>query len=164
MELAVKILMLGVFATLAIDIWATFSNRVLNLPRTDWAIVGRWLGHIPKGVISHESIRSAVKVKHENIVGWLFHYVVGVIYAAVYISLFVLFWGNAPTLVSAWAFGLATIVSPWFIMQPSLGLGICAIKASRPNMVRLQNISIHSIFGVALYYGWLSVNILHIPA
>jgi hypothetical protein len=62
------------------------------------------------------------------------------------------------SLRAAWLFGLVTILSPWFILQPVLGLGLCAVKAPKPNMVRLQNFAIHSIFGIALYYGWQFIN------
>ncbi len=154
MESTFKIILLGVFATVIIDIWAIFSNRVLKFPRTSWAMVGRWLGHIPNGILVHDSIGSAPIINHENIIGWLFHYFIGIVYAAFYSAFVVLVLENNPTLLSAWAFGLVTILSPWLILQPSLGLGICAIKAPKPNMVRLQNFCIHSIFGLALFYGW----------
>jgi len=158
MEVVIKILVIGVFATVIMDIWATFSNRVLKFPRTNWAMVGRWLGHLPKGKIVHNSISSSSEIKHENIIGWVFHYFIGIVYAALYVVLVVCIFANHTSLLTAWFFGLFTIVSPWFILQPALGMGICAIKAPKPNMVRFQNFAIHSIFGIALYYGWLSVN------
>lgn len=150
-----KILALGIFATVIIDIWATFSNKVLRFPRTNWAMVGRWLGHIPNGQLTHSAINSSPEVQHENILGWAFHYLIGAVYALFYFAFVAFALGGKPTLLSAWIFGLITILSPWFIMHPSLGLGICASKAPKPNMVRLQNFFIHSIFGVSLYYGWL---------
>ncbi len=155
MSEVLEILLLGVFATVAIDIWATFSNKVLKLPRTNWAMVGRWLAHIPSGQLAHSSISSAPEIRYENALGWMFHYFIGIVYAVFYIVFVVLILGSHPSLLSAWVFGLITILSPWLIMQPSLGMGFCASKAPQPNMVRLQNFFIHSIFGVALYYGWL---------
>lgn len=156
MESTFKIILLGIFATVIIDIWTVFSNRVLTFPRTNWAMVGRWLGHIPNGILIHNPVSSAPRIKYESVIGWLFHYFIGIVYAALYAVFVVWVLENKPTLLSAWAFGLVTILSPWFILQPSLGLGICAIKAPKPNMVRLQNFSIHSIFGLALFYGWVS--------
>jgi len=155
MDEILKILLLGVFATVVMDIWATFSNKILKFPRTNWAMVGRWLGHIPSGQLVHTSINSAPEIKNENAIGWAFHYLIGTAYAAFYVFLVFFALGGQPSLLSAWIFGLATILSPWFIMQPSLGMGFFASKAPQPNMVRLQNFAIHSIFGAALYYGWL---------
>lgn len=76
------------------------------------------------------------------------------VYTVLYVVFVMLAEAGQPSLLSAWAFGLVTILSPWFIMQPGLGMGICASKAPKPNMVRLQNLAIHSIFGIALYCGW----------
>jgi len=80
--------------------------------------------------------------------------VVGCIYAALYLVFVSIAQNGRPTLVSAVLFGLATILSPWLLMQPALGLGICASKAPRANLVRLQNLIIHTIFGLALYYSY----------
>jgi len=154
MEFVFKALSIGIFSTVIIDIWASFSNKILKFPRTNWAMVGRWLGHIPSGKLSHSSIASVPEIKHENVLGWVFHYFIGITYAFIYIIFVLLALGGQPSLLSAWVFGLVTILSPWFIMQPSLGMGLCASKAPKPNMVRLQNFAIHSIFGLALYYGW----------
>jgi len=159
MEEAIRTVAIGIFATIAIDIWATLSNKVLKLPRTNWAMVGRWIGHIPSGKFAHHPISSSPVIKNELWVGWIFHYAVGVIYALLYVAYVFAMQDGAPTLASALVFGLITILSPWLLMQPALGLGICASKAPKPNLVRLQNLIIHSIFGIALYYGWMATNI-----
>lgn len=154
MDLIIRTLILGTFATAAIDIWATFANKVLRLPRTNWAMVGRWIGHIPSGKIIHHPIGSSAPINHELSLGWAFHYLIGITYAALYVAYVTNALNEIPTLASAFIFGLITILSPWLVMQPCLGLGICAAKAPRSNLVRLQNFIIHSIFGIALYYGW----------
>lgn len=155
MASVLQILLLGVFATAAIDIWATFSNKVLKFPRTNWAMVGRWLGHIPNGKFMHDPVSAAQEISYEEVLGWMFHYFIGIAYAAFYVLIVFLVLNGEPSLLSAWVFGLVTILSPWFIMQPCLGMGFFASKAAQPNLVRLQNFFIHSIFGIALYYGWV---------
>jgi len=160
MYVVIKILAVGLFATVIMDLWATFSNRILKFPRTNWAMVGRWLGHIPNGTFFHHSIGNASEIKYENSLGWAFHYVIGIIYATLYIAMVVWVFEGYDSLLTAWIFGLVTILSPWFILQPALGLGICAVRAPKPNMVRFQNFAIHSIFGIALYYGWRFISIL----
>src|SRR5262245_12956649 len=152
MEHALRALAMGLTATVAIDVWATFANRVLGWPRTNWGMVGRWIGHMPRGRFTHVSISSSPPVRHESVVGWTFHYVVGCIYAALYLIYVNAVQMGQPTLVSAVLFGLITVLSPWFLMQPGLGLGIFAARAPRPHLVRLQNLIIHIIFGLALYY------------
>lgn len=152
MEQALRILVMGITATVAIDLWATFSNRVLGWPRTHWGMVGRWIGHMRYGRFTHTSIGSSAPVVHESLLGWVFHYVVGCLYAAIYLACVHVAHEGQPTLMSAVLFGWLTILSPWLLMQPALGLGICASKAPRPTLVRMQNLIIHSIFGLALYY------------
>jgi hypothetical protein len=151
MEQALHILVMGITATVAIDVWATFANRMLGWPRTNWAFVGRWIGHMRDGHFTHASIGSSLPIAHEAVLGWVFHYVVGCIYASLYLIYVSTAQVGRPTLVSAVLFGLVTIVSPWLLMQPALGLGICASKAPRANLVRLQNLIIHTLFGLALY-------------
>jgi len=160
MEIFSRIIVTGVFATIAIDLWATFANKVLKFPRTNWAMVGRWLGHIPRGKFTHSPISSAQPIKNESLIGWIFHYLIGVTYAAIYAAYFYAVLNGEPTLTSALVFGLVTILSPWLVMQPALGLGICAVNAPKPNLVRLQNLIIHSLFGASLYCGWLGSHIL----
>lgn len=154
MEQALRALAMGLTATVAIDVWATFANRVLGWPRTNWRMVGRWIGHMPGGRFTHVSINSSPSIRHELAIGWAFHYVVGCIYAALYLMYVDAAQMGRPTLGSAVSFGLVTVLSPWLLMQPGLGLGICAARAPRPNLVRLQNLIIHTIFGLALYYSY----------
>ena len=160
MEHALRVLVMGIAATVAIDLWATFTNRVLGWPRTNWRMVGRWIGHMRNGQFTHASIAGSLPVVHESVLGWVFHYLVGCIYAALYLVFVNIALLGRPTLVSSVLFGLVTIVSPWLLMQPALGMGIGASKAPRPILVRLQNLSIHSIFGIALYYSWKVPNAL----
>jgi hypothetical protein len=160
MEQAFRILVMGITATAAIDLWATFANRILGWPRTNWGMVGRWIGHMRDGQFTHISIGASPPIVHESIFGWVFHYAVGCIYAALYLVYVSTAQMGRPTLVSAVLFGLVTILSPWLLMQPALGLGICASKAPRSNLVRLQNLIIHSIFGLVLYYSFQVSNAL----
>src|SRR5690349_6831273 len=160
MEQALRVLVMGITATVAIDLWATLANRILGWPRTNWAMVGRWLGHMREGQFTHISIASSPPIVHESILGWAFHYVVGCIYAALYVAYAEIVRMGQPTLVSAVVFGLVTILSPWLLMQPALGLGFCASKAPRPTLVRIQNLIIHTIFGFVLYYSYQMPNAL----
>ena len=160
MEQALRVFVMGITATVAIDLWATFANRTLGWPRTNWKMVGRWIGHMRDGQFTHTSIGSSPPIAHEAILGWGFHYVVGCVYAALYLAYVNIVHMGQPTLVSAVLFGLATILSPWLLMQPALGLGICASKAPRPALVRMQNLIIHTIFGLALYYSYRVPNAL----
>jgi len=50
------------------------------------------------------------------------------------------------------------VVFPFFIMQPSLGLGIAASKTPHPARARLKSLVTHAVFGVGLYVCGLGVS------
>jgi hypothetical protein len=58
------------------------------------------------------------------------------------------------SLLSGLAFGVATVLAPWFILQPGLGLGFFASRAPNPNRTRLLNLLNHAVFGITLYAAW----------
>ncbi|HIM69965.1 MAG TPA: DUF2938 family protein [Gammaproteobacteria bacterium] len=161
MDSLIYIFLAGVFATAAIDIWAEFLGKVFKLPVTNWSMVGRWFGHMPRGKFIHDQIKNAAPITGEKIIGWSAHYIIGVIYAAFFFLVIVPVLGGQPSLGMGLAFGLATIFFPWLVMQPGLGLGVFARRVEKPNVIRMINLSIHTIFGVSLYLGWLLVGNLN---
>jgi hypothetical protein len=55
-------------------------------------------------------------------------------------------------------FGMVTVGMPFFIMHPSLGLGLAAAKAPNPMQARLRSLMNHAVFGVGLYVSALLVS------
>jgi len=148
-------LVIGLIATILIDVWALILKSVFKLPTTNWAMVGRWVAHIRHGQFVHRSIGNAKPATGEALLGWTTHYVIGLLYGVGYLWLVVKAVGQSPNLVSAVAFSLALLVAPWFILQPGLGLGILAHRAPKPWLIRGISFSVHLIFGVGLYVGWV---------
>lgn len=149
-------LLTGIVATAMIDLWASVLRVGFRLPTTDWGLVGRWFGHMPRGVFLHDSIGKATPIPHERAIGWIAHYGVGILYAFSYLVIVQVLLVEAPSLSSALVFGAATVAVPWLIMQPGLGLGFLASRAPRPNLIRLIGLSVHLVFGASLFLGsWL---------
>ncbi len=48
MDLTIQGVLIGVIATIGMDIWAAIAKYVLRFPTADWAMVGRWFGHMPR--------------------------------------------------------------------------------------------------------------------
>jgi hypothetical protein len=64
-------------------------------------------------------------------------------------------WARQPTLLPALIIGVATVVAPFFLMQPGMGAGVAASKTPKPNAVRIRSLVTHAIYGVGLYLsGW----------
>ena len=141
----------GLGATLMIDLWALLLRRGFAIPSLNYCLLGRWLLHMPGGTIVHHSIVAAEPKSHECALGWTAHYLIGAAFALAFVSLASARWLERPTLLPAVAFGAATTLVPYFVMQPSFGLGIAASKTPNPNAARLKSLMTHTVFGVGLY-------------
>jgi hypothetical protein len=157
MELTIQGVLIGVIATIGMDIWAAFVKHVMRLPTADWAMVGRWFGHMPRRVFVHRPISESAPITNELVIGWIGHYVTGIVYGLAYLYIVQIILRSGPSIISAIIFGLITLAAPWFIMQPAMGAGVFATKTPRPGLMRIINLSMHAIFGVSLYVGWLLI-------
>jgi len=142
---------IGIGATLIMDIWNLFLKRAFGIPSLNYCFLGRWLLHTPGGILWHASIATAPPKPFECIVGRTAHYTIGVMLALVFVVLASADWLARPTVLPALLYGIGTIVFPFFIMQPSFGLGIAASKTPKPMQVRLKSLATHAVFGVGLY-------------
>jgi hypothetical protein len=141
----------GLGATLLIDLWALLLRRAFGVRSLDLCLLGRWVLHIPRGKIAHESIAGAPSKPLECTVGWIAHYTIGATFAVVFVFLATADWLARPTLLPAVAFGVATVLVPFFTLQPALGLGIASSKTPHPNKARLRSLMTHTVFGVGLW-------------
>ena len=141
----------GLGATLFMDVWALLLKRAFSIPSADYCLVGRWLRHMPEGTFTHASIAAAAPRRSECTVGWIAHYVIGTTYALVLVAFVSGSWLARPTLLPAVLFGIGSVLMPYLIMQPSFGLGIAASRTPRPTQARLRSLMAHAAFGVGLY-------------
>jgi hypothetical protein len=156
---AIEALVVGTIATLATDLWL-WLLQIVGVPPANWALVGRWVAWMPRGVFVHRPIAATPSIRGELAIGWGFHYAVGIAYAALYLAISRSVLASGPTLISALVFAIALLVVPWFVMQPALGLGFFASKTPRPSVTRIISISGHAAFGVGLYLGSISTSFL----
>jgi len=141
----------GLGATLLMDLWALFLKGAFSIPSANYCLVGRWIRHMPEGTFMHPSIAAAPQKRAECTVGWIAHYVIGAGYALIFVALVSGGWLARPTLLPALVFGIGSVLVPFLIMQPSFGLGIAASRAPDPTQARLKSLMAHTIFGVGLY-------------
>ena len=144
-------ILIGAGATAAMDAWTLARRRLLGVPAPDYGLVGRWLGHMPRGRFRHPSIAAATPVRGERALGWAAHYATGVVFAGLLLAACGLEWARDPTPGPALAVGLATVAAPFLLMQPGMGAGIAARRTPRPGVARIQSLVTHAIFGLGLY-------------
>ncbi len=142
--------LVGAGATAVLDAWLLVLKR-LGIPTGSFALVGRWVGHLARGRLAHAAIAQAAPVPRESALGWLTHYVVGVVFAGLLVALQGLEWLRAPSLAPALAVGIATVALPLFVMQPAMGSGFAASKTPAPLRNALRSVANHAVFGLGLY-------------
>lgn len=150
-EILARGLVMGVAAAALMDLWGLVLRRGFGVSTLDYAMLGRWLGTIPRGRIRHARISAAEPVRGEQAVGWVAHYGIGVAFAVLLLATWGLGWAASPTLGPALIVGLGTIVAPWFVMQPAMGAGIAGSRTPNPTATRLRNLGTHAVYGLGLY-------------
>jgi hypothetical protein len=151
---------IGIGATLSMDLWNLLLKRVLGIASLNYCLLGRWVRHLSGGTLRHASIAAAPEMPHECAVGWIAHYTIGVVLALAFVALASGDWLARPTLVPALLYGIGTVVFPFFILQPSLGLGIASSKTPNPTYARAKSLATHTAFGVGLYLWALGLSCL----
>jgi len=153
--------LIGVGATLVMDLWGLARKPLLGIGPPNYALVGRWIAYMTHGRFRHDSISTAAPVRGEHIAGWLAHYLIGVVFAALLIGIWGFAWIRQPTIGPALAVGIGSVVAPFFLMQPGMGAGIAASRTPRPASARLQSLITHAVFGLGLYTAGQVVHLVY---
>lgn len=150
-ELLWRGVVIGTGATVLMDIWAVILWKVFGQSRPNWAPVGRWFWHLPRGTVFHDNIAKAEPYAHESALGWIAHYAVGIFYGIVLAVWGGAQWFAAPTFLPAFVLGIVTVGAGWFLLQPGLGIGWAASRLPNANTVRALNLVAHTVFAIGLY-------------
>lgn len=153
-------MVMGVAGSAFIDTWAFVLRRTLHVPTLDYAMVGRWIGHMPQGRFVHQRIAASAPIRGERLLGWMAHYSIGAAFAFVLLGLWGLEWAHSPTIGPAMLVGLGTVLAPWLVLQPAFGAGIAGSKTANPTAGRLRNLSTHFVYGLGLYVAALVVSLV----
>ena len=78
-----------------------FTERGFGVRGLDYAMVGRWLGHMPAGRFAHASIAAAAPVRGERVLGWIVHYATGIVFAGLLLAICGAGWARRPTVLPA---------------------------------------------------------------
>jgi hypothetical protein len=151
---------IGVGATLVMDLWNLFLKHAFSISSLSYCLLGRWLRHMPAGTIKHESITAAPQKHFECMIGWIAHYSIGVTFSFLFVIFAPTDWLARPTFLPALLYGIGTVIFPFFIMQPSFGLGIAASRSPKPTQARLKSLVTHTVFGTGLYLCAIGVSSL----
>ena len=147
-------ILVGVGATLLMDLWGVLRRPLLGWPRADYRLIGRWFAYMPRGRFRHTPITSSPPLPAERVIGWGAHYGIGITFAALLVWSSGTQWLERPTLGPALLVGVATVVAPLFLMQPAMG-------APRTPRTQLQSLITHTIYGLGLYAAAWIITFIH---
>lgn len=150
------VVFIGIGATAVMDLWILVLRR-FGVPTLNFAFVGRWVGHLVRGRFAHEAIARAEPIPGELAWGWLTHYAVGVVFAAVLVAVQGAAWVQHPTLAPALAVGVGTVLAPLGVMQPAMGAGFASSRTATPLKNVLRSLVNHTVFGLGLYLSGVGV-------
>ena len=148
--LVLCIVLVGIGATLVMDLWTWLLKR-LGVTTLNYAMIGRWAGHLLQGRWRHVAIGKAAPVRGELGWGWLIHYATGLAFALLLVTMVGEPWLRAPSLWPALLVGAVTVLVPLCVVQPALGAGYFAANTPAPLRSCLRSLATHCVFGLGLF-------------
>lgn len=152
--------LIGVAGSACIDAWSLVLRHKFHVATLDYAMLGRWIGHFPRGQFFHTRIAAAPPVRGERPLGWLAHYAIGVAFAGVLLALWGLDWADSPSIVPPLVVGIGSVLAPWLVMQPAFGAGIAGARTAHPWAGRLRNLGTHTVYGLGLYVSAVAISLV----
>lgn len=151
---------IGLGATLVMDAWSWLRQKIFRMAPPNYALLGRWVAHMRQGRFYHAKISETPAVRGERLIGWLVHYLTGLVFALLLVAIVGQPWLQSPSLAPAVLFGLASVAAPFLLMQPGMGAGIAASRAPRPQAARWQSLLTHLVFGIGLYLSAAAIQLI----
>jgi hypothetical protein len=139
------------------DVWLALLKQ-FGVRTLDFALLGRWVGHMFRGEFMQPAIGKASPIRNELALGWFTHYAVGIAFAGLLFGVQGPAWLRNPSLVPALIVGVCTVAAPLFVMQPAMGAGFAASKTPTPLKNCIRSIINHAVFGIGLYLSAVAVN------
>lgn len=155
-EYLAKAVLIGCGATIVMDAWLLLLKR-LKVPTLDFALLGRWVGHLFRGRLRHAPIAKSPPIPEERLLGWCAHYAIGIAFALMLAGAAGAHWVDSPSLAPALALGIGSVVAPLFVLQPAMGAGFAASRTPTPLKNCLRSLATHTVFGLGLYLSALVV-------
>jgi hypothetical protein len=125
-------------------------------------MVGRWIAHLRRGKFYNSNIAESAPIPTEKAVAWLAHYLIGISYAVLLVALYGSEWLITPTIGPALSVGVATIIAPFYVLQPGMGAGIAVSRAPNPKAARVNSFLNHAVFGLGLCLSAKTINMAYL--
>ena len=146
-----EMFLMGILATLIMDIFAKVAVKTgLVSPVIESKYIGRWALYMLKGKFTHKDICLAQAWRHEERVAVIMHFLIGIAVTGAYLLLEMKIPVMREHLWMPFAFGIATIILPWFWLFPSIGIGFVASRSPRRKDCIIFSIVNHANYGIGM--------------
>lgn len=148
-------LMAGVAAATAADAGRTLYQLATGFPPVNWSVSGRWFLMVLSGQPYVPNIGAAPTLPNELLAGHIAYYTISILFAAVYLLALSQIFKRKPSVRNGLLFGWITMIFPFFVQMPAMGMGILASNTATPVLIMLRTVVHHSSFGLGLALGAL---------
>jgi hypothetical protein len=143
----------GVIGTLVMDLFNFLFSRIGIIAKIDIRMIGRMAAGWLRGRFIYESPAEMKQVANEKLLGFVTHYAIGISLALPYLLGCHLFIGGGVSAIWAISYGILTTVASWFLVYPSMGLGICGLKSPEKFKATFSSLANHLFYGIGLAIG-----------
>jgi len=150
MDLVVVGVAAGVLGTLAMDSLNYLFARAGTLLRIDMDMIGRMAVGWAHGRFYYEHPGEMEKVANEKLYGYVTHYTIGVGLAVPYVLGWDLLIGGPASPAWALVYGVATTAASFFLVYPSMGLGLYGRRSPEGIRAPLSSLANHLFYGVGI--------------
>ena len=161
MKIILPLYLSGLVGSVGMDLISPVAARLGYRTGVTMPLIGRWFIGLLSGNYVHKDIREVSPQPHENLFGWLFHYLIGG--GAVALLFLPFLWIGEYTALPLnpipWlTFGLLTSFLPWLLLMPSFGWGWFGRRGPEGTKPLIASPLNHLGYGIGL---WLGVITLH---
>jgi hypothetical protein len=153
MDLVIAVLVIGVIGTAVMDLGNILFARFGVISRVDLRILGRMARGWARGRFRYAGPGEMEETHNEAILGFLTHYSIGVGLAIPYLLGWELIVGGSASPAYAVIYGVGTTVASWFLVYPSMGLGVLGLKSPEGWKPAFSSLSNHLFYGIGLAGG-----------
>ena len=151
----INILITGIIATFIFDIFQISLSYAYSINKSRWNLIGRYFVGLFYGKYIQEDLENENEINYELFIGYVIHYIIGIVFAFFYITLNLLLF-EQPSIILALIVGFLTVLGGWCILMPfAFNIGYFAMKQDNQKKLLVQNLIAHFIFGIGLYFGYL---------
>jgi hypothetical protein len=150
MDLIVTGVITGVLGTFVMDLLNHLISRTGAILKIDVGMIGRMSAGWARGRFCYRNPVEMERVTNETLIGYITHYGIGVGLAVPFVLVWALLFEIPVLPVWALCYGVATTVASWFMVYPSMGLGVFGRRSPEGIRAPLSSLANHVFFGVGM--------------